>query len=463
ACAGGLVALLLLLALGGGAPSAPVGGGSAASAGEGGEPPASPAEPAPRVSTGPAAGAGPAPGSGAASSLGPGSGPGRPSSSAGGGGPGSPEAPTPAVGPAAAPTVDPALDPAQGGAPAPTEGDRRAVEALLERARELASEWDFGAAEGKLASAAEAGVDASRLGVVRRELDRARADEARVLGETVAIYRDALRPGEALAAVEAALREHPGSLELRRLRVHLLAEFGRFEEALAVLEEVAARSPVGPSRQDAQRLRYLRAMSAGGLGPSDPAVWKEWSPHLGGHWRLEEGGVLRGRLVGLGPYGFAGLAHRGAGRLAPPYRLSVEIELDCTQQTAFGGLFFALERPGDGFLVYVYHCPEDLPPGDEGVSPQSLREREGAWPKGLRYARLRDGGWELLQQERVRFPDTGWTRLEVEVEEGGFRATVQGVPAAPFATAAPLSGRVGVLKFYADVVGFRRFAWEAGR
>ena len=76
---------------------------------------------------------------------------------------------------------------------------------------------------------------------------------------------------------------------------------------------------------------------------------------------------------------------------------------------------------------------------------------------------MRNGRWQIIDQLLVAFPDTGWVDLALEVTPGGIQPTVNGATQRRIAVPDPVDGMVGVLKFYDNVVGFRRFRAEGVR
>ncbi|HBP21290.1 MAG TPA: hypothetical protein DEA08_26320, partial [Planctomycetes bacterium] len=147
-----------------------------------------------------------------------------------------------------------------------------------------------------------------------------------------------------------------------------------------------------------------------------PPPFERWQPYLGGLWSREGPDQVRGYLTGLGDFGLAGLLHREAGALLPPYRISVELELDCSRPTAFAGLLLGVRDASECALLYVFHQPGLFDRLEPGKTAAQLRQRDGRWPKGLRWARLVNGRWRGLGQVIVSFPDEGWVELTVEVE-----------------------------------------------
>jgi hypothetical protein len=88
---------------------------------------------------------------------------------------------------------------------------------------------------------------------------------------------------------------------------------------------------------------------------------------------------------------------------------------------------------------------------------ESARKRLGFYPKALRVARMAGGRWQIMDQQVVLFPDSGWVRLSVAVDKDRVRVSVNGETLPDVRVTDPVDGRVGVLKFYDNVVGFRAF------
>ncbi|MGE0711146.1 MAG: protein kinase [Planctomycetota bacterium] len=348
--------------------------------------------------------------------------------------------PSPSRGPVLAPGLererpDPSLAPDAGLSP-------------LERARRRIEAWDFAGARD-----ARGALGPDEVTRFEEELRAAQEDERRAIAEVERMYQAELRGDESVAQTESLLRAHPGSLNLRiRLALgHVL--LGRYREAAELWAEVQRRDPSPKLARNGAALRQM----AQSVRPEDlagEAPWDEWAPLEGGLWRRRDG-VLRGSQLGMGEYSLAGLVRRGV-ELRRPFTLSVEIELDVSRITAYGGLAFGIRRSSDFALVYIF-CDRQRSPF-EGESLEQARRRLGVWPKGIRWARWVDGRWRIIDQQLLRFPDQGWTRLSVEVEGSKVRATVGEERLEPIDFGAQeLDGRVGVLKFYDDVTGFRAF------
>lgn len=79
------------------------------------------------------------------------------------------------------------------------------------------------------------------------------------------------------------------------------------------------------------------------------------------------------------------------------------------------------------------------------------------WPKAVRIARLVRGHWRPLGQIELRFPDTGWVRLQVEVDGSTVRPIVDGARQEALETGRPIRGHVGLLKFYEAPASYRGF------
>ncbi len=335
-----------------------------------------------------------------------------------------------------------------------------AVDAALLRAAAELDEWGFVAAERALEQAQAAGAEEADLASARARLARERAEEERLARSVLDRYVRDLRGREALEEATASVARRPGSAELRRVAAHLLAVHGRYRQASEALREAARRDTAADRRARlARQAEALRGVAPPvGREPSveEDALWAQWDPLEGAQWRLEEGGVVRGRGVGLGDFSFAGLLRRDPPAPAPPYTLSVEIELDTTRPTAYGGLILGAQGSGEAVLVYVL-CDRQALERQAGIDLERVRARQGAYPKALRVARLIGGRWQGIRQLEVAFPDVGWTSLEVRVEPGGVTPVVAGQVLERVAVPGPPAGRVGIHKFYDDATGFRRF------
>lgn len=372
---------------------------------------------------------------------------------------GDPPAPTPGASLAGgAPAAEPSEAPAPPPATSPAPQEVRATpsrapsgEALSEAERALVR-WDLrGAEEALLRAPRGPEREALQLGLTRA---RAALDAAE---RGLEAELKSLRAGEALEQVERLLAEHPDAARLHLFRSHALNWFGRFGEAAAALAEAQRLSPNLRLNELLGSLRELARLTPPDLGPPP---FGRWQPYLGGLWSREGPDQVRGYLTGVGDFGLAGLLHREAGARVPPYRLSVELELDCSRPRAFAGLLLGVRDSGDAALLYVLNQPVLFDRIEPGMSAADLRRRDGRWPKALRWARLVNGRWRGVGQTLVSFPDEGWVELSVEVEGERIRPSVDGKPLDWLPLPGGLAGRVGVLKFYSDPVGFRGFRCE---
>lgn len=362
-------------------------------------------------------------------------------------------APKPATSPASSLPLDPPapepseLAPPPSALPSPSVGD----ETLIAAERAI-GRWDLRAAEEALLGAPRgAARDLLESGLLRARaaLETAERQVERELR--------CMRAAEALELVGRLLAEHPGAARLHLLRSRALSWHGRFAAAKEAAAEAQRLSPDLRLGEAVQGLERLVRQTPPGLSPPP---FDTWQPYLGGLWSREGAEQLRGHLQGVGDFGLAGLLHREAGMRSPPYRVSVELELDCRRPTAFAGLLLGVRDAAECALVYVFHQPDLFDRLEPGKTAAELRQRDGRWPKGLRWARLVNGRWRGLGQVIVSFPDEGWVELSVEVEGERIRPTVGGKTLDWLPLPGGLAGRVGVLKFYEDPVGFRRFRAE---
>lgn len=367
----------------------------------------------------------------------------------------SPTDPSPLL--AAATPKDP-TPPAQ-----PTGAGAQSKRVVSTALREIAA-WNFPAAKEALERARETGGSFSSIANAESELALARAEEKEVTTTQRRVYRRELRGGAALGEVERLLERHPGSTGLRVLEAELLAVHGRYDESVRALDALALRDPsFGKNSNHNQNRAFLEAAAQtvrqASLRGSPP--WKEWAPLEGGAWVQESPGQIRGAGFGLLEFQFAGLVNRAAGKTKAPYEVSVEIQLDCTLPQGLGGIVFGLQGSKDFLLVYLVH---DLSQFD--VSPERLKEMHakiGDYPKSVRCAQMVSGRWNILNWAPAEFPDAGWTQLALRVEADSVTPRIGGKDLARIPLSVPVNGRVGVLKFYDGVVGFRDFRLRGGR
>jgi hypothetical protein len=157
---------------------------------------------------------------------------------------------------------------------------------------------------------------------------------------------------------------------------------------------------------------------------------------------------------------FAGLVNRDAGKRKAPYEVSVEIQLDCTLDRGLGGIVFGLQNSQDFLLVYLVHDLAQFDVPRERL--KKMRAELGNYPKSVRCAQMVGGRWHILEWAPAEFPDAGWTKLTLNVDTDSVTPRIAGKTLARIPLSVPVNGRVGVLKFYDNIVGFRDFRIRGG-
>ncbi len=348
--------------------------------------------------------------------------------------------------------------------PLEPSSDTSPREADLEVALHEIDVWNFLAAKKAIERARVTEGSSSAIEMAESELARAQAEAKSVTRHQRLIYRQELRGNDALREIERLLKRRPGSAVLRIAQADLLAAHGRYDDAVAALDTALQLDPALAADDNHTGNRRFLDIAAettkrAGLRGSPP--WKDWAPLQGGRWVQELPGQVRGAGLGLIEFEFAGLVHRRAGKLSPPYEVSVEIELDCTLERAFGGIVFGLRDSSNFLLIYLVHDLDQF----EG-SParlEKLHAQLGDWPKAIRCAQMVNGRWQILDWAPTKFPDAGWTRLHITVEENSVTPRVGDTTLPRIPLSMPASGRVGVLKFYDNIVGFRDFLFSSQR
>ncbi len=337
------------------------------------------------------------------------------------------------------------------------------MQPTLDRARESIVRWGFKDAERLLAVARDGGAEPEHLAQVTRALSAAREAEKAACIQLDKGHNRELLTLEGLAQAEALLKEHPDSCQLRLLAAQFSGVLGRFADGLAHADKA-----VGLHDEQGQMQVMLRQFleHTAKIAARDPWIeeppFAEWRPVNGGQWRIEGPRQFRGRLMGMAQFGFAGLVNKAAGVLQAPYEVRVELELDTTQPAAYGGIILGLRDANNCLLVYLLHDTriKDRLKHDPEKLKRFVELRGFAGDRALRYARWRNDRWEQIGDDiAVEFENSGGTRLSVTVGHGELAATVNGKTIQAVELSDPLDGRVGVLKWYDNVVGFRNFEW----
>jgi tetratricopeptide (TPR) repeat protein/predicted Ser/Thr protein kinase len=305
------------------------------------------------------------------------------------------------------------------------------------------------------AKAAAAGTaDEERTLILEDRLLGVREEEEHLAREVEGLLRET-RTGRALEAALQAVERWPGSGRLRLALARVLAEQGRFAEAVERYGEVEELDPA-LARGDRERRQLLEQQARRGLGSEGELTW---DPVFGGAW-TERGSRLRGEGEGFGPFGLSVLL---SPREPPGRQFSVSVQISLERQGdrpgGYAGITIGARDTSELYVVYAIHDPEQvqLMFQQQGQLDdlRTYREQRGSWPKLVRMARVIDGEWELVFQVLTEFPDQGWISLEVQVQNSDVTVVVNGQQIEPVQLGRTPDGRVGVHKWWDSSVEFR--------